>query len=1089
MLKFGSANAWEQPELIALNKLPPRASFTSFATAAQALARDESASPRRLCLDGEWQFRRAASPEDALRHVERPRGRCEWDSIRVPGNLETQGHDKPHYTNVAMPFEHEPPLVPTENPTAIYRRLFSVPAEWAGRRVILHFGGATSLLAVYLNGAAVGLSKDSCLPAEFDVGSLLRKNAENELFVLVVKWSDASFIEDQDQWWLSGLHREVLLLSTPQTYIADIHARPSFDPGDRSARLELDVRVGFAAGLHEEAEVGLQLFDPQGRPVFDAPRRLPVTSRRVGRGRFVAAFSEPLPAGRVQPWSHEEPALYTALVSLSSPHGEEHTSLRLGFRDVRLRDRDLLINGRRVLIKGVNRHDHHPDHGKAVPYETMVRDVTLMKQFNFNAVRTSHYPNDPRWLDLCDEHGLYVIDEANIEAHAFYHQLCEDPRYLAPWVDRAMRMVCRDKNHPSVIAWSLGNESGQGANHAAAAAWIRHHDPSRPVHYEGGMVTEGVVAWQGGSAVTDFICPMYPSVEEVVAWSDLITRHWSPAAGDEQMDESTRAALEAHAAALGRQADPGGARRAPIHPLARPVILCEYSHAMGNSNGSLADYFAVFKTKPGVQGGFIWEWADHGLRVRTADGREHFAYGGDFGDVPNDANFVCDGLVSADREPRPAMWEFKHLAQPVAVELVSQPVHGCAGALRIRVRNEHDFVSLARLRGSWELLLDGALSAQGELPVLDLPPGEAVELELHVGEISSDAEAHLLVRWTTREPCLHASAGHEVASTQLALESREKPRPRRARGVARPVEVDSLPHGVMLGTERITAAFNSSTGLLFSLRLGGVEVLARGPLVELNRAATDNDGIKLWTNQDNKPLGRWRKLGLIVEPLVHDSRSLEWSRCPDGSATVTLVHAASGRGRWTDCLHTHRYTLHPDHRLVVDNTIEFPDLEMTDLPRAGVRFELVPGYERIEYFGRGPFENYADRKAASHLARHRSTVSAEYVDYVMPQEHGHHTDVRWLELGAGPGAPVLRISGDPTFEFNATHHRAEELFAATHTSELVPCAETVVYLDAAHRGLGTRSCGPDTLDRFRLNASRYTFRYTLSAGAEGESLS
>lgn len=1084
MLKSGLVNAWEQPELIALNKLPPRAGFTPCASAAEALARDPEKSSRRISLDGEWRFRRAASPEEALRSIKPNSAGEEWDVIRVPGNLETQGHDKPHYTNIAMPFELEPPLVPLANPTGVYRRSFSVPPEWTGRRVVLHFGGATSLLAVYLNGFAVGLSKDSCLPAEFDVSPLLRKNAPNELVVLVVKWSDASYIEDQDQWWLSGLHREVLLLATPPTYLADIHARPRFDPVHGSARLDLEVRVGYSAGPHQEAEVELQLLDPHGRPVFDAPLRAKVDSRRnAGRTRFLAEFSEPLPASRVRPWSHEDPALYTALVSLSSPHGVEHAAVRVGFREVRVSGRDLLINGRRVLIKGVNRHDHHPDFGKAVPHETLVRDATLMKRFNFNAVRTSHYPNDPRWLDLCDEYGLYVIDEANIEAHAFCHQLCEDPRYLAAWVDRPMRMVCRDKNHPSVIAWSLGNESGQGPHHAAAAAWIRAHDPSRPVHYEGGMVTRGEIAWQGGSAVTDFICPMYASVEEIAAWSDLVTRHSGPGA-DDWLDAPTRSALDAHAAALGRRADPAAPRPAPLHPLARPVILSEYSHSMGNSNGSLADYFALFKTKPGVQGGFIWEWADHGLRVRTAEGREHFAYGGDFGDVPNDANFVCDGIVSSDRIPRPAMWEFKHLAQPVAVEPVAPPAGRPAPVVRIRVLNEHDFRSLAHLRGRWSLLLDGEPRREGELPRLETPPGEALELDVEIGEIPAEAEAHLLVRWCTNDDAVFAPAGHEVASTQLVLGAPSPPRSRRQAATRPTVEVETLPHGVMLVTDGVTAAFNSATGLLFSLRLGGVEVLARGPLVELNRAATDNDGIKLWTNQDNKPLGRWKKLGLILEPLVHDSRSLEWRRNDDGSASVTLVHAASGRGRWTDCLHTHRYTLHADGRLAVENTIELGD-DMIDLPRAGVRFELVPGYEHLEYFGRGPVENYSDRKAGCHLARHRGAVSDEYVDYVMPQEHGHHTEVRWLELAAETGSPVVRLGGDPTFEFNATHYRAEDLFAAKHTSELVPCPETVVYLDAAHRGLGTRSCGPDVLERFRLNARRYAFRYTLSAAPPG----
>ncbi len=1104
MLTNGLIKAWENPELTSLNKLASRATFYGYPTKKQAIAANRDNSVRFLSLNGEWQVRIAPNPDEARRFVEEHVARgpgsaalAGWSAVTVPGSLEVQGHGKPHYTNVVMPFREEPPHVPAANPSAIYRKIFTTPAAWKNQRVVLHFGGADSVLAVYLNGTAVGLSKDSRLPAEFEITSVLRSsNQDNELVVVVIKWSDATFIEDQDMWWLSGLHREVFVYATPLTHLADIHAIPTLHEGNGSAFLRLDVRPGYAGGLHEKAVVTFQLIDPSGRPVFGKPLRKNVTSARHAWNvtRHVARFEKDVPRARLRPWSHEDPALYTALVSLKSPHGEEHTTVRIGFRRIEVTGRNLLINGCRVLIKGVNRHDHHPDFGKAVPYETLLRDVTLMKQYNFNAVRTSHYPNDPRWLDLCDEHGLYVIDEANIEAHDFYNQLCHDPRYATAWLDRSMRMVIRDKNHPSIIGWSLGNESGYGPGHDAASGWIRAYDSTRFLHYEGAISSHAGSYYTHGSAATDIICPMYPSFAELADWSDLVTAHHRPGSHETPwIDAPTAAAIDKQIARY-RAGYPAHAPlpRRPLHPLQRPVILCEYSHAMGNSNGSLRDYFHLFKTKPGLQGGFIWEWMDHGLRQKTADGREFFAYGGDFGDTPNDANFVCDGLVSSDRIPHPAMWEFKHLAQPVVVELVAH--NPATGSTRLRIRNEQDFTTLRWLAGSWELLLDGTLAKKGKLPSLRLSPGASKEIVLRVGKFPASSEAHLNIRFTTRVDTSWAKRGHEIAWSQLALTSApvssSAPRVPRAgaRGHARPSGVHAPVHvgktaaGIVLRAGNIAATFDRATSTLASLRLDDVEVLARAPLVELNRGAIDNDGLKLWSGQGYKTLGLWRKLGLIEKPIQHRPKAFRCRALPDGSVTVTLVHNASGRARWTDCAHTHRYTLAPEGTLTVDNDIVFSGPDMTDLPRAGVRLDLVAGYERFAYFGRGPWENYNDRKDSALVGVYADTLSGGYVDYVVPQEHGHHTDVRWLELSATAKRsrlPAVRIEADPLFEFNATHYTAEDLYAAKHTHELVPRAETILYLDAAHRGLGTKSCGPDTLDRHRVTAKRYRLRYVL----------
>mgnify|MGYP001346278019 FL=1 len=1094
MLTTGLIRAWEVPELTSLNKLPPRASFDSFPTAKQALARSTAKSPWFQSLDGEWQFRLERNPADAQAFAEgRPfTNSAAWGAIPVPSNWQMHGHHFPHYTNLKMPFREEPPFTPADNPTGVYRRLFRIPAAWSGRRTVLHFGGADSVLAVYIDGVAVGLSKDSRLPAEFDITPLVRPGIDHELVAIVVQYSDASFIEDQDMWRLGGLHRSVSLHSTPHVHLADIKTTPHVDLVAHTAELEVLVKVGFPQNLPQPgAKVAVQLLDPRGRPVLKKPASAEVVHARHSTGfdRSHARLRLPVPKTRLRLWSHEDPALYTVLVSLTPPKSSgaepSHAAIRTGFRKIEVRDRSLLINGKRVLIKGVNHHEHHPDHAKALPYETMRRDVVLMKRFNFNAVRLSHYPHDPRFLDLCDELGLYAIDEANAEAHDFHNTLCHDPRYATPWLDRALRMVVRDINHPSVIAWSLGNESGYGPSHDAAAGWIRHYDPSRLVHYEGAIsLWQGSATWLHGSAATDLICPMYTAIKDLEALLDLADKHCPPPSAPHA---GLLPLLDKFKINQPRDGRPRSPLPTPLHPLARPIILCEYSHAMGNSNGSLADYYKLFKTRAGIQGGFIWEWLDHGLRVKTPDGREHFAYGGDFGDTPNDANFVCDGMVSADRIPHPACHEHHRLAQPVAISLVSAKSSSSSASAKIRIRNEHDFTALgaAGLRGTWTLLADGQPIRSGALPsavLKNLAPGAHRDIALSLGALPAEArEFHLNVAFSLARATAWAEAGHVVASEQLTL-----PAPKRSGVFARPsvdypASITETLGGVTLSACGVDAHFDRATGMLVSLRRDGREILARGPLLQLWRAATDNDGIKLWTGQDGKALGRWQKLGLD-RGLEHRVAKFEVGpRAKDGSVTVTLAHEATTplRRNWKDVLHVHRYTLHPDGRLAIANEIVVAKA-YADLPRVGVRLDLVPGFRRLAYFGRGPFENYSDRKTAADLGLYENTVAGEYVDYVMPQEHGHHTDTRWIELTTDAKKPALfAVEAATTLEFNVSHFTAEDLYAAKHTTDLKARPETILYLDAAHRGLGTASCGPDTLERYRIPPGKHSLAFTL----------
>lgn len=1023
-LYLGGSKTWVMPQLTNINKLPPRSTLYPFPGPEQALGLSRQASPWFLSLDGKWDFRIKSRPEEASADDLTSGG---WSSIAVPGNWTMQGFGKPHYTNVVMPFRNAPPDVPEENPTGVYRRVFTLPHDWQGRRVVLHFGGCEGVLYVYVNGQFVGMSKDARTPAEFDVSGVVRQGAANELVCVVVQWSDASFIEDQDHWWQAGIQREVYLYATGSPHIQDVFARGDVGADLKTGVLRVTCKVGFPGEMHENCTLEAQLYDGKQRPVLAEPLTRVVydleTERQASgtkqpRGEVYVEQALRAPAL----WSSEAPNLYTLVVTLKTPHAQESTACTLGFRRVEVKDRSLLINGKRVLIKGVNHHDHDDTTGKAISRQTMEADVKLMKQFNVNAVRTSHYPKDPYWLELCDRYGIYVVDEANIESHAFYLEVCRDPRYGNAFLERVRGMVETDKNHPSVIFWSLGNESGYGPNHDAAAGWIRGFDPSRLVHYEGAIRPWGE-GWAGGQRVTDVICPMYPQIKDIVAWSQ-------------------------------ESKDP------------RPMILCEYTHAMGNSNGCLSDYWDAFETQPGLQGGYIWEWIDHGIKQLAPDGRAYWAYGGDFGDQPNDANFCADGIIWPNRAPHPGLYEFKHLVQPVRV------LPGDLAKGHIRIVNRQDFTSLDWLRGEWEMTIGGKRVQQGDLPALQIRPGEILDVRLDLTPPTAAGERFLNLRFFQRKDTLWATAGHEVAWQQIALPA-ETAKP--ARKQAGQVSA-SDGAAITLQAGDVKAVFDKEVGVLVSFGAGPRNLIQRGPLLNVWRAATDNDGLKLRDRESpRKVLSRWLAQGLDrVQRRLVSMRLVEKGGLP----AVEIVHDASGSAQWDDFKHVQVHTLFPGGQLEVLNTVWIGN-GISDIPRVGVQMELAPGYEQLTWFGRGPWENYCDRKASAMVGLHVSTVSDEYVPYIMPQEHGHKTDVRWLALQNGSGHG-LRVDGMPLIEFSASHFRDEDLWQATHTIDLTPRPQVILSLDHVQRGLGTASCGPDTLEKYRILESQYSFSYTLS---------
>jgi beta-galactosidase len=735
--------------------------------------------------------------------------------------------------------------------------------------------------------------------------------------------------------------------------------------------------------------------------------------------------------------------LYTLVLTLRDESGREieHRCVRVGFRRIEIRNRELLINGRAVLIRGVNRHEHDDTLGKVMTRELMELDIKTLKRFNFNAVRTSHYPDTMEWYDLCDEYGIYLVDEANIEAHANYHSICRDPRWAHAFEERMMRMVVRDKNHPSVIAWSAGNESGHGENHVRAIERVRAYDPSRVIHHEGEVKerwTQRGNEYNGGSnSYNDLVNPMYPSVEDII-------RH----------------ATESR--------DP------------RPVILCEYSHAMGNSNGSLAEYWDAFERYHGLQGGFIWEWVDHGIASVDEKGRRYWAYGGDFGETIHDANFVADGFVWPDRTPHPGIYEFKKVAQPVEVRALS------VREGRFVVKSKQDFTSLAWLDGRWSVEVEGVEIESGALPSLDVPPGG--ELPVSVSYRYPDAlerpEAHVLFSFTARESTPWCEAGHEVAWEQFAANHLELPAP--AETSRKPDTSAAQPDRPAAAAARTDsaapAARRSSTRRLvvsdderLAFAADGAPVVTAGPRLNMFRATTDNDGIRGWEGQDDKPMGQWIAAGLHELETVE--RTVE-QREEDGVPVFCERSRSVAPEAGTSIGFEQEIRLLTPTVVRFSITIDAPPTLPT-LPRVGVILETAPGFEQLRWFGRGPQENHIDRKAGYRIGLWESTVREQYVPYIMPQENGNKCDVRWFELS--DGTRRLRFHADPRFEFSAHHFTPADLFACRHTNEVEDRLrpETVVSIDMIQRGVGTGSCGPQTRDPYCIAPGRYRFEFFM----------
>ncbi|MCF4120941.1 DUF4981 domain-containing protein [Antribacter sp. KLBMP9083] len=963
----------------AANRLPPRAWLRTDAP--------------QLSLNGTWQFRlhdrapvddHGSVPAFVLDDVPADG----WSEMPVPAHWVLQGHGRPAYTNVQYPFPIDPPHVPDENPTGDYRRWFEVPRAFDdAARVLLRFDGVESLAKVWLNGVDVGWFTGSRLATELDVTDLLRPGS-NLLAVRVHQWSAASYLEDQDQWWLPGIFRDVTLLARPSEPVDDVFLHADYDSATGAGRLDVAVTGAFPVRVRCP-ELGI-----------DATWQTPQEA-------------SPFEIEAVEPWSAEVPRLYD--VEVASPG--ETVRLRAGFRRVEIRGESLLANGRPLVFRGVNRHETHPDLGRVFDESALVRDLHLMKRHNVNAIRTSHQPPHPRTLELLDELGFWVILECDLETHGFWDvgwqgNPTADPAWREACLDRIRRTVERDKNHASVVLWSLGNESGTGANLAEMAAWIRSRDSSRPIHYEGDYA----------GAYTDVYSRMYPTLEEIESVCGTTTmpvHEVGPAEGARQR--------------------------------AKPFIMCEYAHAMGNGPGSLADYEALVDRYPKLHGGFVWEWRDHGIRHRTPDGTEYFAYGGDFAEPVHDGSFIMDGLVLSDGTPSPALEELAAVWAPVRLTL---------GATTLTIENRRHTASTDDVELHWLLERDGHDVASGRLALPSTAPGatSTIVLPEQALDVGGTGETWLTVLATLRDGAAWAEPGHVVARAQRLLAEAARP--------AAPAA------GAWRGPYRLGDAIFDTDGDLVAW--GDLPI--RGPQPELWRAPTENDrhasqgsyetadpALTAGRGDPDAPPSatRWRERGL--HRLRH--RTLSVVRTEHG--LVRRLRSMPANATY-GIESTFTWALRTDGLHLAFQVVPFGPWDCT-WPRVGARFELGAEMARpeVEWFGTGPSESYADSADAAYVGRFRAHVDDLRVPYARPQESGHRPGLRSLEIGA-LRLDTVASGTSPRPGFQLARHTAQQWSEAEHDHELPASDALYLYLDAAQHGLGSRTCGPDVLPRHAL---------------------
>ena len=1013
---------WENPEVIGINKEPGHCTLIPYSDNRTALKVDRTASPFHKSLNGKWKFHWVRKPADRPIDFYKPEYSISgWREIPVPSNWQMHGYGIPIYLNVPYPFPPNPPYIPHEyNPVGSYRRKFTIGEEWKDRRIFLHFDGVKSAFYVWVNGRKVGYSQDSMTPAEFNITQYLQPG-ENTLAVEVYRWSDGSYLEDQDMWRLSGIYRNVYMFATPQVHIRDFFVRTDLDDAYIDATLMVRPKIANYSNQNLKGwTIEAQLYDREKGAVLSKPMVRDISSivgeQYPQRGNVKFALLE-AKVNNPHKWSDETPYLYTFVLTLKDNNGQviEVESCRIGFREVEIKDGQLFVNGKSVKLFGVNRHEHDPDHGRAIPVSRMIQDIKILKQYNINAVRTSHYPDDPTWYDLCDKYGIYLIDEANLESHGLKGYLSNVAAWANGFVERAIRMVERDKNHPSVIFWSLGNETGCGPNHAAMSAWIKDYDSTRPIHYE------GAVGRPKDPYYVDVISRMYARIPEI-----------------------TRIATD------------------PVD--VRPMVLCEYSHAMGNSVGNLKEYWDTIRSHKRLIGGFIWDWADQGLRKKSSDGKEFWAYGGDFGDKPNDGNFCCNGLVQPDRKPNPSLSEVKKVYQRIHVA----PVDILAG--KFRVKNEYDFRNLNFTEISWELSADGHIIQKGTLPKLSLGAGAEGELQIPFKKptLQSGSEYHIKITFSLASDTSWAKRGHIVAWDQFQIPFDVPPAPI--------VDLNSMPSLTLKETgKKITVTgrgfeltFGKESGAIESFLFGKKQLLASPLVPNFWRVPIDNDN----GNGMPRRLGAWRKAG--------PNRTVKTVKAEQLKSQVIRITTEATIHVGTSSMYKTVYTIYGNGDIIVDATLTPGSGRLPDLPRFGMQMAMPGRFNTLTWFGRGPHETYWDRKTGSAIGLYSGLVNEHIHTYVRPQENGNKSDVRWMSLTDQNSAGLIAV-GMPTIDVSVWPYTMADLEKARHIHELPQRDTITVNLDYKQMGVGgDDSWGARTHREYTLPAKSYSYRFRLT---------
>lgn len=995
---------WLSPEHYNEGTEPYHASFKSYPSVKKALNNDHQSSV--ISLDGEWRFYWTQSPDSSpLRFEAVDFDDSEWPTITVPSNWELKGYGKPIYTNITYVFPANPPIVPSDdNPTGCYRRDLTVPAEWNGKNIYLRFEGATASMSVWVNGIYAGYVQNAKGPAEFDITEKINPG-RNTVACRVMRWSDGSYLEDQDFWRLSGIDRPVSIYAAPKVRVRDFFAKASLDKTFTKGTLDIDVDIANNSGSQTKSVLTVELYDGQRRI---ASRSKAVT---LQEGDTTVTF-DGIKAGKVKAWSAETPNLYTIALSLD---GGETVSSRIGFRNVEISDGQLLVNGKTIEVHGVNLHEHHPANGHVMDTATILSDIRLMKQNNINAVRTSHYPQLPVFYDLCDEYGLYVVDEANIEIHGMgvdpwdSYDKTRHPAYNPQWkgaiLDREHALVERDKNHPCVIAWSLGNEAANGDNFIAAYDWIKQRDPSRPVQYE----------QAGERANTDIVCPMYPSMDY----------------------------MREYAARKG---------------VTRPFIMCEYAHAMGNSTGNFQEYFDIIRSSAHMQGGFIWDWVDQGLDAHEGDGRHYWAYGGDFNasEYTHDENFCINGLIMPDRTPHPGLKEVKKVYQDLQIEPM-----GNTG--KFRINNNFSFTDLKDYTISYRTLCDGKEIAASSTHAT-CAPGKYVDLDIELPQQLPDGEILAEVHITTDKATAAIPAGHEVAAHQWTISEKAATQADKA-SPAKVLSDDSGSVTFASADGAVTATIDKNSGLLREYSHNGHNKLAESPRPNFWRAPTDND----WGENLQVRSNAWR-----TAPQTMRLTGMEID-CASATATARFDIDATGSQL------TLKYSLDSDGRLLIDYTLNVSK-NAPELLRIGMEWPLDKSSDTLQWYGRGPEENYSDRNSATMIGIWEKKAADMLYPYIRPQESGNHTDVRW----ARTGDLRINMAGTP-LNVSLLDVRPEALDPGMtkkqmHTTDVVRHRKlNFLNIDLAQRGLGgDTSWGASPHHPYRLYPGRnYNYSFTV----------